>query len=607
VSGRRRFQARSRWAARVLRPLALTAAVALAGCTGVMLPSTAEDPGGAGPPAGGGDPGGGGNQPPGNGGAPPAGGAPGPGGGGTPAGPPGVNPPGAVQRCEREVIAPRVLRRLTTLELETTLRAAFGLTATQWPGPSFLPDPASGDGFTNNSERLLVGDEFARRLYETAREVAEQVTAALPALLPCSARGDEACAASFLDSFGPRLYRRPLTAAERARYLALFARARQQNDFKAGVYWATVALIKSPNTVYRSELGDAAGGGRFRLTPYEVASALSYAYTGGPPSSELLQLAARNQLGTAAEVEAAARTLALEGASVRPAFRAVLLRFAEQWLGLSPLENLKKDAAAFPDFTPEVQAALGEEIRRFLTSVLIDQPGKPADLFTAPHTFINGTLWAYYRIGAPVAGPDFVRVTRPAGWGLGLTGQGALLSILAGNASTSPTKRGHLVRERLLCHKVPPPPPVVGELPEPSAAETTRKRYEDLHLADPSCKSCHRLMDPVGFGLERLDASGRFRAREGRFDIDDRGELIATSLGELTFQGAEELGRALARLPETADCTADFIAASTFGLDHGQSGCLARAAGDDLRAGRIGVVEFALRMARAESFRTRVP
>jgi hypothetical protein len=114
-------------------------------------------------------------------------------------------------------------------------------------------------------------------------------------------------------------------------------------------------------------------------------------------------------------------------------------------------------------------------------------------------------------------------------------------------------------------------------------------------------------MDQIGFGFEHLDAAGRFRAREGRFDIDDRGIVIGTSAGELTFRGPEELARALAPLPETADCLADFIAGHAFGLDHGEASCLARTASDELRAGTIGVLDYYLKMARAESFRTRAP
>jgi hypothetical protein len=501
-----------------------------------------------------------------------------------------------------------VLRRLTTAEFEATVRAAFGLDAAQWKGPVFLPDPASSDGFTNNAQRLTVGDEYARRLDEAADDVATVVTspANLARILPCALQGADSCAATFLDGAGARLYRRPLTPAERGRYMSLYAKVRQGGDFKSWVYWATAALVKSPNTVYRSELGEAVAGGRFRLNPYEVASQLSFVYTGGPPTPELLQAAAANRLATADQVEAAARTLVL-GADGRPrtAFRNVVAAFAEQWLGLSSLQNIKKDATAHPAFSPEVQQALGEELRRFFASVLFEEKGKLTDLLTAPYTMVDATLSRYYGFGQGAPG-TFARAERPAGWGVGLLAQGALLAINSGSLSTSPTKRGHLVRERILCNKVPPPPPVVGELPEPTDAETTRQRYEVIHLADNGCKGCHMLMDPIGFAFEHLDAAGRYRAKEGRFDIDDSGTLIATSGGNVMFRGPDELVRALAPLPETADCLADFVSGHAFGLDHGEASCLAKSASEELRAGTISVVDFYVRLARAESFRTRV-
>ena len=581
-------------------PLALTMAVALAGggCTGAVTDDV------RGPGAGGKTPASGGSGAPG---APGSPGSPGSPGKSTDPGPaPGVNPPGSPVRCENEVIAPRVLRRLTGPELEATVRSAFALDAATWTGPNFLPDPASTDGFSNNSERLTVGDEYARRLMEMAKDVADKITAPtkLPFLLPCAQTANEACGGTFVDTFGPKLYRRPLTPAERARYVTLFSKAVKQGDFKGGVTWATVAMLTSPNTVYRSELGVAAAGGRYKLTPYEVANLLSFAYTGGPPSVELLQLAATNRLDTADQVEAAARTLVLAAdGKVKPAAQAMLLGFADQWLHLSPVANLKKDSMAFPDFTPEVQAALAEEVRRFLSAVIAEDRGKPADLFLAPHTFLNATLSRYYGYGN--AGPSFVKTPRPAGWGKGIMAQGALLAVAAGSASTSPTKRGHLVRERLLCQKVPPPPPVVNDLPEPTGGETTRQRYEEIHLADPSCKGCHLMMDPIGFGLEHLDASGRYRAKEGRFDIDDSGTLIGTSAGEIKFVGPDQLADAIAKLPESADCFADFVAGYTFGMDHRQAGCIARTATDELREGKLSLLDYFIRMSRAESFRLR--
>ena len=525
---------------------------------------------------------------------------------------PGVKPPGSAVRCENEVVATRVLRRLTNVELETTIRTAFGLDDSAWKGPSFIPDPASGDGFTNNTDRLGVGDEYAKRLIEAGKDVADVVVSAtqLPRILPCAGAATEACAGTFVDTIGARLFRRPVLAAERERYLGLYRKVRAAgNDFATGVRWLTVGLVKSPNTVYRSELGESAGG-KFKLAPYEVASELSYAFTGGPPPADLLALAAAGRLGTPDDLEAAARALIYQpgGQQLRPAFRAQVLRFVDQWLGLSPLANINKDATLFSDFTPEVQDALAGEIQNFVTGVLFDDKGKPADLMTAPFTYLNARLATFYGFGqAEAVGDDFVRVARPANWGLGLVAQGAILSIAASNKTTSPTKRGHLVRERFLCTTVPPPPAVVAPLPEPTEAETTRQRYEKLHVAADECKGCHALMDNIGFGLEHLDTTGRYRAVEGRFDIDDSGALASTSAGDLKFKGSAELARALGQLPEVSDCMADFASAYAFGLNHGGAGCIAREGGDQLRAGKIGFVDFLIKMARAESFRTRLP
>jgi hypothetical protein len=200
-----------------------------------------------------------------------------------------------------------------------------------------------------------------------------------------------------------------------------------------------------------------------------------------------------------------------------------------------------------------------------------------------------------------------VRASRPEGWGVGVLAQGSILSVAAGTLSTSPTKRGHLIRDRITCYDVPPPPPVVGNLPEPTDAETTRQRYEVLHAANATCKGCHRLMDPVGFALEHLDAAGRYRAKEGRFDIDDSGELTGTSAGDLTFRGPKELAMAVARLPEVSDCMGSFMASWALGLDHHDTTCIVRTAEDEMRAGKIGLADFYVRMTRAEHFRTRKP
>jgi hypothetical protein len=514
-------------------------------------------------------------------------------------------PPSAQVICPTngaEIVGKRALRRLTIPELEATIRATFGLTATQWVGVNVPPDSGSDDGFTNNVDRLTVSPEYARGLMESSRSVAALVSsdAMLTKLVPCAGTGGASCADTFVTSFGTKLYRRPLTPAEKARYMALLDKTAKE-DFKSFVFWATSTMLQSPNVLYRSELGEPDGSGRFKLTPYEVASQLSYTYTGGPPSPELMQLAATNKLATAADVEAAARSLMFDGAAVKPAFRDVVLRFADQWLGLSRVGNVKKDATLYPDFSTQIQDSLAEETRQFLSSVILTDKGTVSDLMTAPYTMVDSRLAKYYGFGA-TTGAGFTKATRPPEWGVGLLAQGSVMAVLANGLYTSPTRRGHMVRT-LMCEPVPPPPPTVNPVAEVNDFKTTRQRYEELHSANPECHSCHTLMDPIGFAFEHIDSAGRYRLKEGKFDIDDSGTLTRDK-GDLTFKGPTELSNALSKLPEINACMAAYMAAYALGVNHDSAQCLVSSATNELQKG-MSIVDFYVRMARADHFRFR--
>ena len=157
-----------------------------------------------------------------------------------------TKPPSAQVACPNngmEIVGKRALRRLTIPELETTIRATFGITPTQWVGLNVPPDSGSDDGFTNNVDRLNVSPEYARGLMESSRSVAALVSGdLLTKLVPCAATGGASCADTFVTSFGTKLYRRPLTPAEKARYLALFDKTSKE-DFKSFVFWATCRAI----------------------------------------------------------------------------------------------------------------------------------------------------------------------------------------------------------------------------------------------------------------------------------------------------------------------------------------------------------------------------
>lgn len=517
-------------------------------------------------------------------------------------------PPTAQVNCAStttETVGHRALRRLTNGELEATVRAIFEVDTTQWPGVNLPSDSGSHDGFTNNVDSLTVGPDYAKGTLDGAKKIASLITAdaALAKLAPCAATGDAACADTFVTNLGAKLYRRPLTAGEKQRYTGLFDKIKgNSEDFKSFAYWATTAMLQSPYVIYRSEIGEA-DGARFKLSPYEIATQLAYTFTGGPPSAELTQLAASNQLGTADQIEAAARSLVFDGQSVRSAFKDVVMRFSDQWLGLGALANLKKDDALYPQFSTAVQDAMGEETRKFISAVMFEDKGNVASLLTAPFTFVDGSLAQYYGYGM-AAGADFVRVTRPANAGLGLLAQGSVMAVQANSLATSPTRRGHMVRVKLLCGHVPPPPAVVGEIPAPTATKTTRERYEVLHAANASCNGCHQLMDPIGFAFEHLDSAGRYREQENTYPIDDSGKITGTSLGDVAVLGPAELSTALSKLPEVTDCVSSYLGAYALGVNHDSAACLVTNAATELRGGS-SMLDFYVRIARSEHFRSR--
>ena len=503
--------------------------------------------------------------------------------------------------CDAEssdVAGPRLLRRLTTQEVEASVRAAFGLQPDVWPGPELPPDPAAGTGFTNDADRLRVTEGYAAALQATAMQIATLVRepARLAELLPCSSQGGVDCARTFLTSVGARLYRRPLSDAELSRYLELYDEVSLDEGFDGFIYWATLTLVQSPVFIYRSELGEPDGDGHM-LSPYEVATALAYTFTGEPPDEALLDRAAAGELQSLEEILEAARELALDAdGRPRSGLRARLEAFHRQWLGLSSLAVAQKDPALHPDFNDAVKAAMQMEVDRFLEQVLFEDGGGAQELLTADHSELDAALASYYGFGqAGDASP------KPDGWGTGILALGGVLAVHSTFLATSPTQRGYMVRTKFMCDPPPPPPAEVGDLPEPDAASTTRERYE-THVSEPSCASCHGLMDPIGFGFEGLDAGGRFRLEENGNPIDHSGTILGLDGEDVDFSGPVELANALAGSQSVSECVAAQMASFAFGLDPENTQCIVDGPAAAMAEGEIGMVDAFVAFAGTQHF-----
>jgi hypothetical protein len=267
--------------------------------------------------------------------------------------------------------------------------------------------------------------------------------------------------------------------------------------------------------------------------------------------------------GIAAEV---ARMLA------DPRAEALVANFAGQWLHVRDIANLIPDPGAFPGFDEPLRAAMREELTRFLRAFLLEDRDMLA-LLTANETAVNARLADHYGVAGPPAtdgdrwtpltfGPETVRP--------GLLGKAGLMSVLATPFRTSAVRRGKWVLSQLLCSEPPPPPPgVEGLLPAttPEGEALTLRERMALHKTAPACVSCHTVMDPIGFALERYDGLGAWRDTELGLPIDDSGSLPDGR----SFHGPGELAEMLAADPRLPACMAEklFIYALGRGVTRG--------------------------------------
>ncbi len=505
------------------------------------------------------------------------------------------------QRCESSNTAPPLIKRLTRLEYETTLRTVFPEALDASWSSRLTADQASTLGFTNNAKLLTVAQQTAEQILNTAEGVADAVLAdsVLSATVPCAASGDAACASSVVDTYGPRLFRRPVTEEERARYVALFTSVSGQSDFKTGLKWMLVALLQSPHTVYRSEVGVPSGGAR-QLDQYELASELSYTFAGQPPDQELLALAAQGQLS-----DPAVRTAQASRLLRTPGGRAVVLRFFREWLEYGLIEGKTREDV--PDFAAKAPQLI-QETERFIQEAIFTDGGDYEHLMTADFTMLTQELAAYYGYGQDVATGDWARVTRPAERGIGLLAQGAILASTAHEKLTSPTLRGLLVFEKLLCYDRPAPPAGVPpiEASENQGANTTRARYEQIHLADKGCAMCHDRWEPAGFTFEQFDETGRHRADEDSFPIDPSGHITLANGTNVPLANLDALANAVATEAQTQACFSGFLTDFMLGGGGGVA-CLAEPQRSALANGEMGIEAFLVSITDTPSFTSRVP
>lgn len=487
------------------------------------------------------------------------------------------------------------MRRLTRTEYDNTVRDLLGDGSR--PAQAFALDDSVGPLLNNvaSSVNALMAEQY--------RDAAEALAARadLNKLSPCvpAVVGQEACAAQLIESFGRKAFRRPLTVAERSSLQALYADVHadlgEPTDFATGARVLIAALLQAPSFLYRPETGVATADNTLRLHDYDLASRLSYFLWASMPDDILLAAAERKELSTPTGLLAQAQRMLSD-----PKFSEAVQSFHLQWLGLDELPSLTKDSAVYPEFNDALRDDMQADLRRFVDEVVVHGDAHLATLLSAPFAFVGPHSAALYGVAYPGKGGEPARVQLPAGQRAGLLTQPAFLAVHANPNQGSPIKRGIAIRERLLCQGLPAPPADVPAPPAPEPGATTRERFAG-HTSVAGCASCHRLIDPIGFGFESYDGLGRYRSEENGRPIDSSG-VVEGSLGaDGPFIGAVELSQRLSESNAVRSCVASVWL--RFALGRAADSCTQSRAEADFAASDYDLRKLILSVTQTDAFR----
>jgi mono/diheme cytochrome c family protein len=347
------------------------------------------------------------------------------------------------------------------------------------------------------------------------------------------------CARTILSGLARRAYRRPVTEEDVAPLMTLYAEGRTKGTFENGIEQGLRLILASPKFLFRTEAAPAAGV--VRVTDLELASRLSFFLWSSIPDDTLLTLATQGRLSQPAVLEQQVRRMLEDSKS-----RALVDNFASQWLMLRNLKGHIPVPGDFPNFDNELRQAFRKETELFVESVMREDRNV-LTLLDGDYTFVNGRLARHY--GIPnVYGSHFRRVTLRGDERRGLLGQGSILTITSYPNRTSPVLRGKYILENILGTPPSPPPPDVPDLTENAPGEEPKSLRErmEMHRRTPTCASCHRVMDPLGFALENFDGVGEWRVKEVGGSIDPVGQLADGA----PVDGPVALRKALLKRPE---------------------------------------------------------
>jgi hypothetical protein len=408
-----------------------------------------------------------------------------------------------------------------------------------------LQSPREGASLTDQS--WGVSDKIAQ-------SVGKHVFDNFATVTGCGATPTDACATEFLGKFAQKAYRRPLSADEQTRVTALYNTALKADagaTINEAVQYSVYGILSSPQFLYRTELGGdwKVDGG---LTGYEFASMLSYFLTDSLPDAELLDAAAQNKLGNAADVGAQVDRI-LKTDAARKNFKGAMISYFSY-------PNLETQIIQDAAFTGEMRQSMFHEAGLFLEHALWGG-GKLSELLVSRKGFVNATLAPLYGIQFPPPGVTlgadmFAQVDLPPER-TGMLTQAGFLANRSRPNGTSVVGRGLLVKGAFLCTETPPPPAAIGAEIDRIAAENpdaTERKLSEIRGTTSPCNTCHASFDAYGLALDTFDVLGRYRATDAKGRPIDPAVTLPQQIGGATAKDIVEVGKILAENGSFATC-----------------------------------------------------
>jgi hypothetical protein len=514
--------------------------------------------------------------------------------------------PNLPEDAPRELPSPSSrVSRLSHNEFEHTARDLLGAQQSLGITTTFVAD-SSSTTFNNNGGNLVVTSAEWQDYQTAAEELARQATLTTQSLTAIAGGTLPADDEELIRALGRRAFRRALTTAEVAAYVAVAPEAATYYPAmparQAVARLVLEAMLQSPNFLYRVELSTDVTSGVIPLSGVELASRLSYALWQSMPDEALLRAGEAGELQTVDGFTAEASRLLAD-----PKAREAVAAFHNQLLGTSRYADLTRSVTLFPEFSVGLRDSMRQEQERFVQAQIFTEQAGLEGLFTSPTSYVDANLARVYGLTGNFDS-SFQKITFTDGKRAGLFTQVGFLATNATSTETDPIHRGVFLNHKLLCAPLPAPPNVVPMLPraDPTVPKTMRTRITEFTGAGTCGAGCHSTMiNPAGFAYEHYDALGRWRDLDNGLPVNAADSYTFEGRPR-AFDGAANFGAVMTEEPMAHRCYAQHWVEFLHGRGLGEADrAMINRVGKQSWKEKTPVTQVLRLLVESESFKTR--